>query len=204
MVEKIFITAENISKRFKRNLLFKDIAISCKTGDSIAIVGPNGSGKSTLLQIFALLKTPSLGTVIYNSANTPIAADVVRKQIGFCSPAMNLYEGLTAFENLHFASGISDKEKLMQNLADYKLMGHEHKLVRHYSSGMKQRLKILCAMINWPPVLFFDEPGLALDSQGKELVYSAIDKRKSDSIIFFATNDAAEAALCKKRIELGL
>ena len=204
MFEKISISADGISMRFKRNLLFKDIAINCNTGDSLAIVGPNGSGKSTLLQILALLKAPSLGSVIYNSANTSIAAEVARRQIGFCSPAMNLYEGLTAFENLHFASGSSDKEKLMQNLADYKLMGHEHKMVRHYSSGMKQRLKILCALINRPPVIFFDEPGLALDSLGKELVYSAINERKSDSIIFFATNDAAEAALCTKRIELGL
>lgn len=204
MTVNISISAENVSKRFQRNLLFKDISFSCQSGESIAIVGPNGSGKSTLLQILALLQTPSRGRVSYSFLGASASFESARKQMGFCSLALNLYEELTALENLSFASGISDRQILKQNLAEFQLMGHENKSVRHYSSGMKQRLKLLCALIKKPPIIFLDEPGLALDVSGKEMVYSTINKFKSGSIIILATNDAAEAALCEKRIDLGL
>lgn len=203
MMANISISAENLSKRFQRNLLFKNISFTCEIGESVSVTGSNGSGKSTLLQILALLKIPSRGNVEYSVAGVPVDRSLVHKKIGFCSPALNLYDELTAYENLSFASGISDKNILKQNLAEFQLAGHENKLVRYYSSGMKQRLKLLCALINKPPVIFLDEPGLALDSSGKEMIYSIINELKSSSIIILATNDAAESALCNKRIELG-
>ena len=196
------ISAVNISKRFKRHSLFSDISFTCSTGESFAVTGPNGSGKSTLLKILAKLNAPTKGTVILNVNGETVNEERIKQHIGFCSPELNLYENLTGFENLQFACGF-EKKSLAENLAAFQLEGHENKLVRFYSSGMKQRLKILCAIINRPPLLFLDEPGFALDEQGKRLIYSVIEELRENTAIILATNESDEAAICGRRIELG-
>ena len=196
------ISAVNISKRFRKHSLFNDISFTCSTGESFAVTGPNGSGKSTLLKILAILSVPTKGTVTLNIDGEAINEERIRRCIGFCSPELNLYENLTGLENLQFACGF-EKKSLAENLAAFQLEGHENKLVRFYSSGMKQRLKILCAIINRPPLLFLDEPGSALDEQGKRLVYAAIEELRENTAIILATNEPAEAEICGRRIELG-
>ena len=198
----VSISAVNISKRFKRHSLFSDINFTCSTGESFAVTGPNGSGKSTLLKILAKLSAPTKGAVTINIDGKTLREEEIKHCLGFCSPELNLYENLTGFENLQFACGL-EKKSLIENLGNFQLKGHENKLVRFYSSGMKQRLKILCAVINRPPLLFLDEPGFALDEQGKKLVYETIEKLKESSAIILATNESAEAAMCSRRIELG-
>jgi len=196
------ISAVNISKRFKKHSLFSDINFTCSTGESFAVTGSNGSGKSTLLKILAKLSAPTKGTVILNVDGEAAGEEKIRRCTGFCSPELNLYENLTGLENLQFACGL-EKKSLAETLADFQLKGHENKLVRFYSSGMKQRLKILCAVINRPPFLFLDEPGFALDERGKRLIYGVIEKIRKDTAIILATNEADEAAMCGRRIELG-
>jgi len=196
------ISAVSISKRFRRHSLFSDISFTCSTGESFAVTGPNGSGKSTLLKILAKLSAPSKGEVILNVNGETASEEKARRCIGFCSPELNLYENLTGLENLQFACGF-EKKNLAENLHNFQLAGHENKLVKFYSSGMKQRLKILCAIINRPPLLFLDEPGFALDEQGKRLIYNAIEELRKNTVIILATNESAEAAMCDRRIELG-
>jgi len=197
----ISISAVNISKRFKRHSLFSDINFTCSTGESLAVTGPNGSGKSTLLKILAKLSAPTKGIVVFNLDGEAVHEEKIRHCIGFCSPELNLYENLTGFENLQFAYGL--EKSLAENLANFQLKEHKNKLVKFYSSGMKQRLKILCAVINRPPLLFLDEPSFALDKQGKNLIYDLIEELKKHTVIILATNESDEAAMCDRRIELG-
>ena len=196
------ISAVDISKRFRKHSLFSDISFTCSAGESFAVTGPNGSGKSTLLKILAKLSAPTKGAVAFYIDGKTIPEEDIRRYVGFCSPELNLYENLTGLENLQFACGL-EKKSLAESLADFQLKGHENKLVRFYSSGMKQRLKILCAVINRPPLLFLDEPGFALDEQGKKLIYETVEKLRESSAIILATNESAEAAMCGRRIELG-
>jgi heme exporter protein A len=112
---------------------------------------------------------------------------------------------MTGYENIAFAAAGSDKntaraDVLLKMLNLYQDRG---KRVRHFSSGMKQRLRFLLAVINEPPVLFLDEPGANLDREGKDIIYNYIDSLKKDRIIIIATNEEEEAALCDERIRLG-
>ena len=203
MADNFYISAESLMKRYQRRTLFRDISLHCREGQSLAITGPNGSGKSTLLHVLALLKAPTRGSVTFMKDSSPVAKEEIHFNLGFCSPIVNLYEELTGFENLQFASRLKDVSREKELFEEFQLGGHEKKPLKYYSSGMKQRLKLLCALINDAPVILLDEPGSNLDRRGKDLVYSYIDRIRKDRIIIIATNEAEEAELCDGRIELG-
>jgi ABC-type multidrug transport system ATPase subunit len=197
------IEAESISKKYSgRAALFSNFNLSIQTGESFAITGHNGSGKSTLLKILSGICQPDKGTVKYKKTDTIISREELYNYIGFSSPEINPYDELTGFENINFAikKEKSFPEKLIDDL---NLKSHIHKRVKFYSTGMKQRLKFILALIREPDVLFLDEPGSSLDSEGKELVYEIIRQMKKDMIIIIATNETDEADICSRVISLG-
>ena len=201
----ISIEAKGISKRFNRAVLFRNIDFSVSTGESIAITGPNGSGKSTLLEIIACIKKPTSGSIEYSRNNGAIDSSEIFDHIGFASPRTNPYGDLTGYENINFAmisrsSGNMDPDQLLKRFTIYK---QRNKIVRLYSSGMKQRLKLLIAILNDPPIILLDEPGTNLDKSGREIIFSYLESVRREKVIIIATNDEGEAEFCDKRIRLG-
>ena len=99
----------------------------------------------------------------------------LHNHIGFVSPYLFLYDEFTAEENLlHFSNirGISfNKERSDFLLNELNLIDRKNDLVRGYSSGMKQRLKFIFALLHQPALIILDEPTSNLDNTGKEKVY---------------------------------
>lgn len=198
------IEAVNIAKKYGSRVLFRDITISLKTGESLCITGSNGSGKSTLLQVLACLRTPTRGSVTHARDGIIVDRESVHRGIGFMAPSLRPYEDLTGFELLRFAlRGGGDERKIGSLLGDFDLSPYGGMRIRHYSSGMQQRLKCVIAIINDPPVLLLDEPGTNLDEKGKTLVYGTINDLKQDRIVIIATNEKREAELCDREVNLG-
>ncbi len=189
--------------RFGRNLLFSGITVDLKTGTSLVILGPNGSGKTTLLNILSGLLKPSRGSVQFTINTSETGGDTVTRFIGYVGPALQLYDDLTGMENIYFACRHREHERIHELMERFSLYSERNKLVHHYSSGMKQRLKIISALINDPPVLAFDEPGTNLDDNGKEQLHSLITSVLSDRLLLIATNDREEAGLCSQELHLG-
>lgn len=197
------IAGDSLSKRFRRQSLFKGISLSLKTGASLSITGPNGSGKSTLMQILAGIQSPSKGRVIYGCNDREISPARAGRHMGFASPALNPYDELTGYENILFASqGKTGKEGIEDLLQRFLLWEHRDKSLRYYSSGMKQRLKFILAVVNRPPILFLDEPGTNLDRAGKDVLYSYMDEIRESAIIVIATNEKEEVALCREELSI--
>ncbi|HNR90417.1 MAG TPA: ABC transporter ATP-binding protein [Spirochaetota bacterium] len=197
------IAAHDVSARFGRVALFEGLTLTVAPGESLAIVGPNGSGKSTLLEILAGLRRPTAGRVLFTAGGDDDAR-TDRSRIGFMGPRVEPYPDLTGMENLLFAArGGSSRERAAALMERFALRPHRDKLTRHYSSGMRQRLKLAIALVNDPPALFLDEPGAMLDEAGRALLRAEIDARRAERIIVMATNDADEAALCSRRTALG-
>ncbi len=196
------IEARAISKKFTRAPLFKNISISLSTGDSICVTGPNGSGKSTLLRILAGLQAPSSG-VISHGAGEDIPRAEWSLHTGYTGPLVNPYDELTAIENIQFALNIQDMGTADSLLDRFGLERHGNTKVGNYSTGMKQRLKIVLAALNDPPVLIFDEPSTGLDAAGNEALGDYINSSRSGKIIIIATNDPAEEGLCSGGLRLG-
>jgi len=200
------IQSQKLSKLFGRRLIFKDINFSWSDAGIFGISGPNGSGKSTLVKIVAGLIAPSQGKIIHKNSDGEIIPEKLHNHIGFVSPYLVLYEEFSAWENLKIFEKIRgftlNKEIVMKYLTKFLLENRKNDLVKTYSSGMKQRLKFIFALMHSPEVLIFDEPTSNLDEEGKKSVYEIIEETSRNSIVVIASNEERDLSLCKEKILL--
>ena len=198
--------AKSISKSFNFREVLKDISFEIENGQSLALTGHNGSGKTTLIRILCFLLRPDKGTVNFERDGKNVKQAEIKKHFSLVGPYLQLYDELTAFENLEFAArlkNINNPENTIYELIDQVgLKGRAHDLTKTYSSGMKQRLKYAFAMLPEPDILFLDEPTSNLDREGIEIVYQIMEKQKKDKILIFATNDEIDLKLADRIIKV--
>ncbi|MDO8549556.1 MAG: ABC transporter ATP-binding protein [Ignavibacteria bacterium] len=198
--------ADSVNKTFGRRLIFKDIRFKLDSSTIFGISGPNGSGKSTLVKIIANIISPSSGKLIHNLNGSEIKPERLHNHIGLVSPYLVLYDEFTAYENLNYFSeirGISFNNERVDNLLNkFLLFNRRDDLVKTYSSGMKQRLKFIFALMHSPQLIILDEPTSNLDDEGKEVVYELIKEEGSRNIVIIASNEKTDLLLCNERINL--
>ena len=196
------IQSQNLSKLFGRRLIFKEINFKWSEKGIFGISGPNGSGKSTLVKIIAGLIAASSGKIIHKNSEGEIIPEKLHNHIGFVSPYLVLYEEFSAWENLKIFSkirGVEFKEDLIiLYLKKFLLDTRKDDLVKTYSSGMKQRLKFIFALMHSPEVLIFDEPTSNLDEEGKKAVYEIVREEGKSKIVIIASNEAKDLELCSE------
>jgi len=213
-MSKYSVEANELNKTFGRRLIFNGINFRYDESGVFGISGPNGSGKSTLVKIIAGLISPTKGKIIHKNkgriihknSDDEIIPEKLHNHIGFVSPYLVLYEEFTAWENLNFFSKIRDtnfdKDYAKDLLNRFLLYNRRDDLVKTYSSGMKQRMKFIFALIHNPELLIFDEPTSNLDDEGKNSVYEIIEDKSKESIIIIASNDKADLDLCPEILDL--
>ncbi len=202
--ENITLKAVNLTRKFDRRPIFKDVNFELTMGSATAITGRNGSGKSTLIKIIANLLIQSSGELNLYRGTEKIKKDNIYKYIGFVSPYLNLYDEFTGYENLKIISDIRGwgHENIDAALTRVGLIHRKNDMLKIYSSGMKQRLKIAFAILHNPKVLLLDEPTSNLDLDGIAVVDDIANEYKTDRILIIATNDAHERSLCSNEINL--
>lgn len=199
-------SAQSISKSFNFRQVLKNISFEITSRQSLALTGHNGSGKTTLLRILTKLLRPDQGKIILEKNGSVIKADLYKNHFSLVGPYLQLYEELTAFENLAFLARLKNIKDADQDI--YKLLeqiglkGRAHDQVKTYSSGMKQRLKYAFALLPEPDILFLDEPTSNLDREGIETVYSIMEAQKKSKILIYATNDEADLKLADRIIKV--
>jgi len=202
----ISLEVKNLAKSFGFRKVFEGINFLLREKDSLVITGKNGSGKSTLLKILADLFRPSNGEVSIKIDGQTKKKEERRKLQGFVAPDLSLYDELTALENLEFLVSVQglkfDKQELNEKLEKIGLKGRGEDQVSSYSSGMKQRLKYLFALLNEPMILLLDEPGSNLDEPGLFLLDNIITEQRKRGILVLATNDKREIKYGDKILNL--
>ena len=195
-----------VGKYYSRTLLFKDISFELRPGEVLAIAGWNGSGKSTLLRIIAGLVRPSAGEVEMFYEDAPVPKESRRKFLGMVAPALALYEELSALENMEFFCRVRgvpyDRTNCFDIMDRFGMTEHAHKMCRNYSSGMKQRLKLVQALLHKPPLLLLDEPGCNLDSKGMKIVEDIISEQRQFGMTVIASNEKREVDYADRVINL--
>lgn len=203
---KILLRVSNLRKEFDRRPVFKNLDFSLANSDSTAITGRNGSGKSTLIKILANVYTQTSGNVELTLDGKNIERQYYYKYLGFVSPYLNLYDEFTGYENLRFVTKVRGikNNSIDDVLTRVGLYERRHDLVKIYSSGMKQRLKIAFSIIHNPLILMLDEPTSNLDAEGIKTVDEISKEYKNGKVLIIATNDEHEKNLCKGEINLNL
>jgi heme exporter protein A len=201
------LEAKNLTKRFGRRKVFEKISFFLQEGSSLVITGKNGSGKTTLLKILSGLIRPTEGEMVVSFGAKNIPGDEIKHLLGLVMPDLELYDELTALENLFFPSrirGLSlSKDKLKERIDQMGLLGREDDLVESFSSGMKQRLKYALALLFEPKLLLLDEPTTNLDEEGISLVERIISSQKEKGMVILATNEKRDWGYGDRFIHLG-
>jgi len=200
------VEAVSLNKVFGRRLIFNNINFKFENNGIFGISGPNGSGKSTLIKIIAGITSPSSGKIIHSNNAETVIPEKLHNYIGFVSPYLVLYDEFSAWENLNYFAEIRDvpfdSDKVNFLLDRFLLLNRKDDFVKTYSSGMKQRLKFIFALMQSPRLLLLDEPTSNLDAEGKEKVYSLLKKESDSSIIIIASNEESDLEICLNLIQL--
>lgn len=199
------ITLDQTGKRFNYDWIFRRVNATFEAGQRYAILGPNGSGKSTLLQVISGHLLHNEGTVTYYENNSPLATDLFFHHCSIAAPYLELIEEFTLAESIdfhlqfkQFIPGITP-QKAAETVG---LQSSMRKQVKHFSSGMKQRLKLALAIFSDVPVLLLDEPCTNLDAAGVKLYQELITTYAKDRMIIVSSNDEQEYFMCEQRMSI--
>lgn len=198
------LTAQNVSVRFGALDVLKDVSLTVKAGEFVALVGVSGSGKSTLIRTFAGLHAPSSGVVMIDDA--VIVRPSPRVQLMF--QTANLMPWRTVRENIGLPLELAGMKKSAQNAkvdAVLPMLGLEdfgEALPSTLSGGMAQRTALGRVLIAEPDVLLLDEPFGALDAMTREQI--SLDLLRmldaSPKTVIMVTHDIHEAVLMADRV----
>jgi len=208
MSSESIIMVQNLTKMFGDFKAVDDVSFDIKKGEIFGLLGPNGAGKSTTIRMLSTLTRPTKGTATIGGFDIVKQDTDVRKLIGIVSEKMIMYNRLTARENLWFFGnlfGMPRKElnaRIAELLTLVQLSKWEKAQVGTFSTGMKQKMNIIRALLNMPQVLFLDEPTLGLDPQSTVEIREFIKKlnRENNTTILITTHMMGEADLLCDRI----
>ena len=203
MPEEPILRIENIKKAFGQREVLKGVSLSISRGELKVLIGPSGAGKSTLLQCINFLVTPEAGEIwleghrINHHRKRELYA--YRQQVGMIFQDFNLFDHLTALDNIRIAllrvRGMSKQEadaRAMAELERVGLSGHAHHYPAQLSGGQKQRLTIARALARNPDVLLFDEALISLDVESaSQIVRRLLDGPPGPTMLFFTHSPAA-------------
>ena len=200
------LTTDNLGKRFGWRRVFSGISFQLSTGESLAIVGENGSGKTTLIMLLLGHHHPTWGHVRFEHDGKELSDSQIRSHASLVSPYLNLYDSLSAEENLAFFSAVTGGhitgKQISALLARVGLEGRGEDMVGSYSSGMKQRLKYAVALLKDPSFLFLDEPTSNLDESGRKIVSEIVEDYRRRAIVVVATNNSEEQGFADRLCRL--
>ena len=199
------LVIKKINKNFQHKngsiKIFKNVTLSIKKGDLVALVGPSGSGKSTLLNMISLIDPPTSGQIIFNSKDTSNLKeenkdDIRKKNISMIFQNNNLLTDFTALENVLMPLIIREeniklsRKKAEKILADFSLRNRQNHYPDELSGGEQQRVAIARALISETDLILADEPTGNLDYKTSQEIFSYFLKlKKLNKTIIFATHN---------------
>lgn len=194
------IEVQNVVKRFRDQVVLKNVSISFEKGKIHGIVGRNGSGKTVLFKCICGLMHPEEGVILVNGKRVGRDVDMP-EDIGAIIEAPGFLPNYSGYKNLRFLANIRrkiGKEEILNVLKTVGLDPESRKHVGKYSLGMRQRLGIAQAILEDPEILILDEPMNGLDNAGVQDIRALLLELKAQgkTILLASHNHEDIAALC--------
>lgn len=200
------IKADNLCKSFGSFKAISSLTFEVNKGEILGFLGPSGSGKTTTINILTGQLTPDQGqSSILGKSSTNLNEEDLTN-IGLITENSGYYEKLSLYDNLLFFAKLydvpqGDLDDLMKRVGLYD---RRKTLAEKLSTGMKQRMLLVRAIVNKPQVLFLDEPTSGLDPSTSQSIHELIKELQAEgTTIFLTTHDMHEATiLCDKIVLL--
>ena len=196
------ITLSKAGRRFNREWIFRNIDYSFQPGKSYALLGPNGSGKSTLMQALSGILSLSEGQISFQENNSTIEVEDVFNAVSFSAPYLELVEEFTLQEMIAFHLQFKKPIQKQDIIALLGFEKHKNRLIKVFSSGMKQRLKLALAFCSDTPILLLDEPCSNLDDQGIAWYQQLLQNYTANRLVIIASNQLHEYEWCQNRLNI--
>jgi ABC-type multidrug transport system ATPase subunit len=200
----------NLGKTFQNNFRAIDnVNLDIRDGEVFGLLGPNGAGKTTTMRIISCLLRPTNGDVLVNGKSVLDLQNrsQICKEIGLLTESPNLYERLTAEQNLIFfarAYGVPESEvesRVDRILEEFDLLDRKKSKVGTFSRGMKQKLAIARVLVHRPSILLLDEPTSSLDAESAKSIRTQISEtaREGKHTVLLSTHNLDDASrLCDR------
>jgi ABC-type multidrug transport system ATPase subunit len=194
------LSLENIAKKYNNQWLFKDINLELNSGESLAILGKNGSGKSTLIQVIYGLIQPSKGIVRLND-ETQFEPS---QYFAFTSPYLELPTEFTIKEIHELYVSMNKVKTNLNDLLDFAYFekNKANLPLKHFSSGMLQRLKTALCLLSDAEVYLLDEPLTNMDAIGEKWYLDNLNSIRN-KICIVASNQEAEYTWTTASLTIG-
>jgi len=202
------IDVNSVTRRFGEITAVDELSFVVAPGEIFGLLGPNGAGKTTTIHLLTGMLAKDEGTIRILGLDPHREPRQVHKIIGYVPQETNVYLDLSAVDNLwHHAALYCDdlscvEEDISELLSLMNLWDRRKDPIRTYSGGMKRRLALARTLLHDPEVIFFDEPTLGVDVQGKHVIWEHIKVQQEKGKTFIvSTNDMMEADnLCNRLV----
>jgi ABC-2 type transport system ATP-binding protein len=203
------IEVQGLTKKFGDFTAVDNITFNVNDKEIFGFLGPNGAGKSTTIRVLCTLARPTGGDAKVNGYDLLKEPTKVRESIGLVAEKMIMYDQLTAAENLRFFGNLygMPKQKIEQRidelLALVNMTEWKNAQIKKYSTGMRQRINVVRALLTEPKVIFMDEPTLGLDPQTTLSIRDLIrDINKAGTTVILTTHAMLEAEVLSDRVAI--
>ena len=206
MDKDIVIQTSDLTKFYREILAVDHINFGVKKSEIFGFLGPNGAGKTTTIRMLTGLSKPTAGKASILGFDIEREIVEIKRCIGVVPEISNLYDDLTAIDNLVFMAqlyGIPSRERMRrveELLKTFGLYERKDSPFRTFSRGMKRALTIAAALIHNPEILFLDEPTVGLDVVAARSLRNLIGNLRRQGITIFLTTHYLEEAdlLCDR------
>ena len=203
------IVVDKLSKTFSDGKIraVDNISFEVKEGEIFGFLGPNGAGKTTTINMLTTILRPSSGNAQVCGHDVYKHPNEVRRSVGVVPQEYTADEDMTGYDNILLCADLygiprsDSKPHADELLTLVELHDAADRKVSTYSGGMRRRLELACGLINYPRLLFLDEPTLGLDVQTRAAVWKYIRmlKEQYHMTLFLTTHYLEEAdALCDR------
>jgi len=194
------IEAANLAKSYDGHRAVDGVTFSVNTGSVFGLLGPNGAGKTTTIRMLTGLTPPTSGKAKILGLDMVSESLKVKARIGVVPEASNIYEEMTALDNLVFSAELYGVRKVERRkradklLEEFRLEDRAGDIVQGFSRGMKRRLTIACALVHRPDLLFLDEPTTGLDVQSARQLRDEVRNLNDNGVTVLLTTHYLEEA----------
>lgn len=181
MKDKI-LALTSVGKSYGKLEVLKEINLSLQEGEVLGLFGHNGAGKTTMMKlILGIVKADAGQVSVFSLDPSQQGSWTSRKKIGYLPENVSFYDQLTGFQVLTYFARLksADKKQVAELLKKVGLHEAQHRAVKTYSKGMRQRLGLAQAFLGSPKLLLLDEPTVGLDPVATKDFYQSVDQLKS-------------------------